>query len=72
VPFAFQRSNDAQNLIPDNDEAYHAFMSAKGWVLFGRSSQAAEAAVREQDNPKYSPSSSSGGGGDGGGDGGGA
>ena len=47
-------------------------MSAKGWVLFGRSSQAAEAAVSEQSNPKYSPSSSSGGGGDGGGDGGGA
>ena len=78
VPFAFQRSNDAQNLIPDNDEAYHAFMSASGWVLFGRSGRAAEAAVREQDNPKYSPPSSSGGGdggdgdgGDGGGDGGG-
>ena len=70
VPFAFQRSNDAQNLIPDNDEAYHAFMSAKGWVLFGRSSRAAEAAVREQDNPKYSPPSSSGGGDGGNGDGG--
>ncbi len=72
VPFAFQRSNDAQNLIPDNDEAYHAFMSAKGWVLFGRSSQAAEAAVREQSNPDYSPPSGGSGGGDGGdGDGGG-
>ena len=72
VPFAFQRSNDAQNLIPDNDEAYHAFMSAKGWELLGRSSQAAEAAVREQSNPDYSPPSGGSGGGDGGdGDGGG-
>ena len=72
VPFAIRRSNDDQNLIPDNDEAYHAFMSASGWGLSGRSSRAAEAAVREQDNPRYSPPRSSGGGGDGGGDGGGA
>ena len=73
VPFAIRRSNDDQNLIPDNDEAYHAFMSAEGWGLSGRSSRAAEAAVRVQDNPRYSPPSSSGGGGggDGGGDGGG-
>ena len=66
VPFAFRQSNN----YPDNDEAYHAFMSAKGWELLGRSSRAAEAAVRELSNPKYSPPSSSGGGGDGGGDGG--
>ena len=72
VPFAIRRSSDDQNLIPDNDESYHAFMSARGWGLSGRSSRAAEAAVREQDNPRYSPPSSSGGGGDGGGDGGGA
>ncbi len=74
VPFAIRRSSDDQNLIPDNDESYHAFMSAEGWGLSGRSSRAAEAAVREQDNPRYSPPSSSGGGGgsDGGGDGGGA
>ena len=73
VPFAIRRSSDNQNLIPDNDEAYHAFMSAEGWGLLGRSSRVAEAAVREQDNPRYSPpSSSGGGGGDGGGDGGGA
>ena len=73
VPFAFRRSSDDQNLIPDNDEAYHAFMSAKGWELLGRSSRAAEAAVREQSNPDYSPPSggSGGGDGDGGGDGGG-
>ena len=71
VPFALVRADYNLNLIPDNDEAYHAFMSANGWVLFGRSSRAAEAAVREQSNPKYSPSSSSGGGGDVGGDGGG-
>ena len=43
VPFAFRRSNDDQNLIPDNDESYHAFMSAERWGLLGRSSQAAEA-----------------------------
>ena len=43
VPFAIRRSNDDQNLIPDNDEAYHAFMSAERWGLLGRSSQAAEA-----------------------------
>ena len=74
VPFAIRRSSDDQNLIPDNNESYHAFMSAEGWGLSGRSSRAAEAAVREQDNPRYSPPSSSGGGGggDGGGDGGGA
>ena len=74
VPFAIRRSSDNQNLIPDNDEAYHAFMSAEGWGLLGRSSRVAEAAVREQDNPRYSPpsSGSGGGGGDGGGDGGGA
>ena len=74
VPFAIRRSSDDQNLIPDNDESYHAFMSARGWGLSGRSSRAAEAAVREQDNPRYSPPRSSGGGGgsDGGGDGGGA
>ena len=74
VPFALVRADYNLNLIPDNDEAYHAFMSANGWVLFGRSSRAAEAAVRVQSNPKYSPSSSSGGGGGGdvGGDGGGA
>ena len=71
VPFALVRADYNLNLIPDNDEAYHAFMSANGWVLFGRSSRAAEAAVRVQSNPKYSPSSSSGGGGDVGGDGGG-
>ena len=73
VPFAIRRSSDDQNLIPDNDEAYHAFMSAEGWGLSGRSSRVAEAAVRVQDNPRYSPPSSSGGGGggDGGGDGGG-
>ena len=35
VPFAIRRSSDNLNLIPDNDEAYHAFMSAKGWGLFG-------------------------------------
>ncbi len=67
VPFALVRADYNLNLIPDNDEAYHAFMSANGWVLFGRSSRAAEAAVSEQSNPKYSPSSSGGGGGDGGG-----
>ena len=73
VPFAFRRSSDDQNLIPDNDEAYHAFMSAERWGLSGRSSRAAEAAVRVQDNPRYSPPrSSGGGGGNGGGDGGGA
>ena len=74
VPFAIRRSSDDQNLIPDNDEAYHAFMSAEGWGLSGRSSRVAEAAVRVQDNPRYSPPNSSGGGGggDGGGDGGGA
>ena len=74
VPFAFQRSNDAQNLIPDNDESYHAFMSARGWGLSGRSSRAAEAAVREQEQSQIQPARSSGGGGgsDGGGDGGGA
>ena len=71
VPFAFRRSSDDQNLIPDNDEAYHAFMSARGWELLGRSSRAAEAAVREQSNPDYSPPSGGSGGGDGGGDGGG-
>ena len=70
VPFALVRADYNLNLIPDNDEAYHAFMSANGWVLFGRSSRAAEAAVSEQSNPKYSPSSSGGGGGDVGGDGG--
>ena len=70
VPFALVRADYNLNLIPDNDEAYHAFMSANGWVLSGRSSRAAEAAVSEQSNPKYSPSSSSGGGGDVGGDGG--
>ena len=70
VPFAFRRSNDDQNLIPDNDEAYHAFMSANGWELLGRSSRAAEAAVREQSNPDYSPPSSSSGGGGGNGGGG--
>ena len=43
VPFAIRRSNDDQNLIPDNDEAYHAFMSAERWGLLGRSSRAAEA-----------------------------
>ena len=69
VPFAIRRSNDDQNLIPDNDEAYHAFMSAKGWELSGRSSRAAEAAVQKQDNPRYSPPSSGGGIGDGGGGG---
>ena len=73
VPFAIRRSSDDQNLIPDNDEAYHAFMSAERWGLSGRSSRAAEAAVREQSNPRYSPPrSSGGGGGNGGGDGGGA
>ena len=72
VPFALVRADYNLNLIPDNDEAYHAFMSANGWVLFGRSSRAAEAAVSEQSNPRYSPSSSGGGGGDVGGDGGGA
>ena len=74
VPFAIRRSSDDQNLIPDNDESYHAFMSARGWGLSGRSSRAAEAAVREQDNPRYSPPRSSGGGGGdgGGGNGGGA
>ena len=70
VPFALVRADYNLNLIPDNDEAYHAFMSASGWVLLGRSSRAAEAAVSEQSNPKYSPSSSGGGGGDVGGDGG--
>ena len=75
VPFAIRRSSDDQNLIPDNDESYHAFMSARGWGLSGRSSRAAEAALREQDNPRYSPPRSSGGGGGsngGGGNGGGA
>ena len=43
VPFAIRRSNDDLNLIPDNDEAYHAFMSAERWGLLGRSSRAAEA-----------------------------
>ncbi len=69
VPFAIRRSNDDQNLIPDNDEAYHAFMSAERWGLLGRSSRAAEAAVQKQDNPRYSPPSGGGGPGDGGGGG---
>ena len=43
VPFALVRADYNLNLIPDNDEAYHAFMSAERWGLLGRSSRAAEA-----------------------------
>ena len=68
LPFAVQRSPNDQDLIPDRDEAYYAFMSAEGWGLLGRSSRVAEAAVQKQRNPKYSPPRShGGGGGDGGG-----
>ena len=67
LPFAVQRSPNDRDLIPDRDGAYHAFMSAEGWGLSGRSSRAAEAAVQKQRNPDYKPPHSGGGGGDGGG-----
>ena len=70
VPFSLRTSPNDRDLIPDRDEAFHAFMSAKDWNLWGRSGRAAEAAVRKQNNPDYAPPSSGGGGGSG--DGGGA
>ena len=63
VPFAFRQTGDALTLHPD--EAYHAFMSADGWLLSGSSKQAAKAAVLAQKNPKYDPPSSGSGGGNG-------
>ena len=63
VPFAFRQTND--DVTPHPDEAYHAFMSADGWLLSGSSKQAAEAAVRAKKNPKYNPPSSGSGGGNG-------
>ena len=63
VPFAFRQTND--DLTPNPDEAYHAFMSADGWLLSGSSKQAAEAAVRAQKNPDYNPPSGGSGGGNG-------
>lgn len=70
VPFALRRTRD--DLTPHPDEAYHAFMSADGWLLSGSSEQAAEAAVCARKNPRYDPPSSGTGGGNGnGGNGGG-
>ena len=70
VPFVFRQTGGDLTLHPD--EAYHAFMSADGWLLSGSSKQAAEAAVRAQKNPDYNPPSSGSGGGNGnGGNGGG-
>ena len=64
VPFAFRQTGGDLTLHPD--EAYHAFMSADGWLLSGSSKQAAEATVRAQKNPDYNPPSSGSGGGNGG------